>query len=397
MYIEFSFNLKLLFILIYPIFKISEQPIANQFLKKDNHLFRIFRIFLSNEFSFIFLLIFKCMNKTTKKDITPDEHDKIIEHSEVILADIELSKNNKIKSIIFLFLLSIIYVGSYFFNYYVRKTIIIICRNSIGIIFEIIIFYILSLFILKEKYYKHHYLSMSIICATLIGLFISYLLQVNDSDYSIYNAFWYYLAYYSLYGLFDILLKKYFLVYFYSIYFVLLLIGAFTCIPMLIYDIIAFFINKDVSGIIIGFANNVNNVKSIFLFIVHLISLFMSNLGLFWTIYYFTPFHLIICEFILELLNYYIRLIQNKLEKPEKENIFSFLFETNNIIIFSIVFFINLICSLIFNEIIILKFCKLEYYTKNYIKERAETDVDELLSAKDSLNSENEPININDY
>ena len=397
MYIEFSFNLKLLFILIYPIFKISEQPIANQFLKKDNHLFRIFRIFLSNEFSFIFLLIFKCMNKTTKKDITPDEHDKIIEHSEVILADIELSKNNKIKSIIFLFLLSIIYVGSYFFNYYVRKTIIIICRNSIGIIFEIIIFYILSLFILKEKYYKHHYLSMSIICATLIGLFISYLLQVDDKQYSIYNAFWYYLAYYSLYGLFDILLKKYFLVYFYSIYFVLLLIGAFTCIPMLIYDIIAFFINKDVSGIIIGFANNVNNVKSVFLFIVHLISLFMSNLGLFWTIYYFTPFHLIICEFILELLNYYIRLIQNKLEKPEKENIFSFLFETNNIIIFSIVFFINLICSLIFNEIIILKFCKLEYYTKNYIKERAETDVDELLSAKDSLNSENEPININDY
>ena len=397
MYIEFSFNLKLLFILIYPIFKISEQPIANQFLKKDNHLFRIFRIFLSNEFSFIFLLIFKCMNKTTKKDITPDEHDKIIEHSEVILADIELSKNNKIKSIIFLFLLSIIYVGSYFFNYYVRKTIIIICRNSIGIIFEIIIFYILSLYILKEKYYKHHYLSMSIICATLIGLFISYLLQVDDKQYSIYNAFWYYLAYYSLYGLFDILLKKYFLVYFYSIYFVLLLIGAFTCIPMLIYDIIAFFINKDVSGIIIGFANNVNNVKSVFLFIVHLISLFMSNLGLFWTIYYFTPFHLIICEFILELLNYYIRLIQNKLEKPEKENIFSFLFETNNIIIFSIVFFINLICSLIFNEIIILKFCKLEYYTKNYIKERAETDVDELLSAKDSLNSENEPININDY
>ena len=397
MYIEFSFNLKLLFILIYPIFKISEQPIANQFLKEDNHLFRIFRIFLSNEFSFIFLLIFKCINKTNKKDITPDEHDKIIEHSEVILADIELSKNNKIKSIIFLFLLSIIYVGSYFFNYYVRKTIIIICRNSIGIIFEIIIFYILSLFILKEKYYKHHYLSMSIICATLIGLFISYLLQVDDKQYSIYNAFWYYLAYYSLYGLFDILLKKYFLVYFYSIYFVLLLIGAFTCIPMLIYDIIAFFINKDVSGIIIGFANNVNNVKSVFLFIVHLISLFMSNLGLFWTIYYFTPFHLIICEFILELLNYYIKLIQNKLEKPEKENIFSFLFETNNIIIFSIVFFINLICSLIFNEIIILKFCKLEYYTKNYIKERAETDVDELLSAKDSLNSENEPININDY
>ena len=231
---------------------------------------------------------------------------------------------------------------------------------------------------------------------TLIILFVTYVLQVNDSDYSIYNALWYYLVYYSLYGLFDILLKKYFLIYFYSIYFVLLIIGAFVCIPMLIYDIIAYFLNRNISGVIIGFINNTNSVKSVFLFILHLLFLFISNLGLFWTIYYFTPFHLIICEFILELLNYYIRLIQYKLNGSGTTTIFSFLFTTHNIVIFTIVFFINFICSLIFNEIIILKLFKLEYYTKKYIKFRAESDVNTLMVVQDSLNSDNDLVNIND-
>ena len=399
MFIEFTFEPKLLFILIYPIFKVSEQPIINLYMKKDNDLFKIFRIFLSNVFSFIFLLILKCKNKSNKNEIITDENEKIEECNEVKLADIEFintTKKNRIKSILFIFLLSILYAGSYFFNYYVRKTIIIICRNSIGIIYEIIVFYILSLLILKEKYYKHHFLSISIICLTLIILFITYVLQVNDSDYSIYNALWYYLVYYSLYGLFDILLKKYFLVYFYSIYFVLLIIGAFVCIPMLIYDIIAYFLNRNISGVIIGFINNTNSVKSVFLFILHLLFLFISNLGLFWTIYYFTPFHLIICEFILELLNYYIKLIQYKLNGSGTTTIFSFLFTTHNIVIFTIVFFINFICSLIFNEIIILKLFKLEYYTKKYIKFRAESDVNTLMVTQDSLNSDNDLVNIND-
>ena len=399
MFIEFTFEPKLLFILIYPIFKVSEQPIINLYMKKDNDLFKIFRIFLSNVFSFIFLLILKCKNKSNKNEIITDENEKIEECNEVKLADIEFintTKKNRIKSILFIFLLSILYAGSYFFNYYVRKTIIIICRNSIGIIYEIIVFYILSLLILKEKYYKHHFLSISIICLTLIILFVTYVLQVNDSDYSIYNALWYYLVYYSLYGLFDILLKKYFLIYFYSIYFVLLIIGAFVCIPMLIYDIIAYFLYRNISGVIIGFINNTNSVKSVFLFILHLLFLFISNLGLFWTIYYFTPFHLIICEFILELLNYYIKLIQYKLNGSGTTTIFSFLFTTHNIVIFTIVFFINFICSLIFNEIIILKLFKLEYYTKKYIKFRAESDVNTLMVMQDSLNSDNDLVNIND-
>ena len=400
MFIEFTFNPKLFFLLIFPISKEVEKFIVPLYLGNDPNLFKIFRAFLSNEFSFIFLLIIKCINKSDKKEIIKEENDKIDE-SDLTIVDIEIKnvkKKNQAKSILFLFLLSLLYFASYLFNYYVREKNVRLCRNSIGIIYELIILYILSKLILKEKYHKHHYLSIAPICISLIVIFIIYLKELKEEKSSIFNAFWYFLVYYSLFGLFNVLIKKYFLLYFYSIYFVLLLIGAFVCIPMLIYDIFAFYLNKDASGVIIGFANNITSVKNFFLFIIDLLFLLMSNLGIFWTVYYFTPFHLIICEFISEIIYYYVRLIQLKTKtgvEKETNSDFKFLYEKNNIIIFSIIFFINLICSLIFNEIIILTFCKLEHETKKYIKDRAELDVNSLLKL-DSINIETELVNAND-
>ena len=403
MLIEFTFNPKLLCILVFPIFKELERFISGQLLKdKDHNLFKIFRILLSNQFSIIFLLIFKCKNKSQKKDIsqeeTPEKDNENEEKDErtssaITMAETEIKRSNKkkkIKSILFLCLLSILYFWSYFYNYYVRNSIFRLCRNSIGIIFEIIILYLLSFFILKAKYYKHHYFSISVILITLIVLFILYLKQVNDSEYSIYNSIWYYFVYYCLYGSFNILIKKYLSVYYYSLYFILLIMSTFSCFLMLFYDIVAFFANRKLSGIIVSFAENLNSVGSVFLFIVDLLFLFISNLGMFWTIYYFTPFHLIIVEFISELINYYIKLIQYKQGQVIDNGKYDFIFNTNNIALFSVIFLINLICSLIFNEIFILKFCKLEYNTKKYIKERAENDISSIFVENITVNSWND-------
>ena len=54
---------------------------------------------------------------------------------------------------------------------------------------------------------------------------------------------------------------------------------------------------------------------------------------------------------------------------------------------------INLICSLVFNEIIILNFCGLDYYTKKRIRERETEDkenIDKMISSggNDRLSSE---------
>ena len=376
MFIEFSFEFKLLFLLVFPISKELERIMKEYFLKDDIGLFHIFRIFLSNEFSFIFLLIFKCKNKSHKNNNIPKSDDEINENN---IIDMELqklqnsSKKNKIKSIIFLLFLSIMNSGAYFFNTFVGYKNIKLSRNTIGIIYEIIIFYILSKVILKEKFYRHHLLSSITICIALIVLFICYFKDLNKGQYSIFNTFWYYLVYYFLYGVFNIFLKKYTKVYLHSIYFIMLIIGAFVCVPMLIYDIVAYFTKPDISGIIIGFKNNITSAKDFFLFFVETIFQFFANLGIFWTIYYFTPFHFIISEFISEIFNYYIKMIQSN-----EHNIYDFIYNKINIIIFSIVFFINLICSLIFNEVVILKFCNLENYTKKYIHKRASSDASSL-------------------
>ena len=398
MFIEFTFNPKLLFLLVFPAFREFEKAMKVHFLKDDNSLFHIFRIFLSNELSFIFLIIFNRMNKTKKKENIPNENEKNYEqkNGENKLVDIELkkvTKKNHIKSFLFLLFLSVLYSGSYFFNYFVGRKNIKLCRNTIGIIYEVIIFSLLSKFILKEKYYKHHIISSIIICLSLILLFISYFKGLEDQKYSIYNVFWYYLIYYFLYGLFNTLLKKYIIIYFHSIYYILLIIGTLVCVPMIIYDIITYHVKQDISGIILDFKENITSVKDFFLFFVETIFQFFSNLGIFWTIYYFTPFHFIISEFISELLNYYIKLIENDPDKPDK---YGFIYYKYNIIIFSVVFFINLICSLIFNEIIILKFCSLEYYTKKYINKRATNDITSLFIDEDSINSEKESENNKD-
>ena len=264
MFIEFSFELKLLFLLVFPISKELERIMKEYFLKDDIGLFHIFRIFLSNELSFIFLLIFKCKNKSHKNNNIPKSDDEINENNIIDMELQKLQNSSKIKSIIFLLFLSIMNSGAYFFNTFVGYKNIKLSRNTIGIIYEIIIFYILSKVILKEKFFRHHLLSSIIICIALIVLFICYFKDLNKGQYSIFNTFWYYLVYYILYGVFNIFLKKYTKVYLHSIYFIMLIIGAFVCVPMLIYDIVAFFTKPDISGIIIGFKNNITSSKDFF-------------------------------------------------------------------------------------------------------------------------------------
>ena len=62
-----------------------------------------------------------------------------------------------------------------------------------------------------------------------------------------------------------------------------------------------------------------------------------------------------------------------------------------NIIIFSIANFINIFCALVFNEVLILNFCKLDFNTKKRIEERMNTD--ENYIKEDGLTFESEENN----
>ena len=393
MIIEFSFNRKLLYLLIYPISIQISKVIRDLYIKKDNSLFRIFRLFLGYEFSIIFLIIsnYRTKSKSKKNNDNPEPDSKDFDDNNQIDIALKISRRKKkIKNNILLILLSLTNIGSYFFNYFAGNRDMKLSRNTLGIIFEIIFIFILSPIFLKEKHYKHHYLTFIIMIISLMVLFLNYFFQL-DLKSKDFNIFWYFPIYCFLFTLYDVLLKKYLVISFNSIYFVQLIIGAICCFPLLLYDIIAYNINEEKSGVIKGFQTNINDIKDFFLFLSDIILVFIYTAGIMLTIYYFTPFYFIISEFFSEMLNYYINLIRHY--GFDKSSSFDFIYKTNNIIIFSIVFFINLINSLIFNEIIILKFCKLEYYTEKYIRYRSNIDVSALFLDKDSEEeSDNEKI-----
>ena len=140
------------------------------------------------------------------------------------------------------------------------------------------------------------------------------------------------------------------------------------------------------SQIFCGFRDNVNTVENIFLFLADILTQFGMNLGLWITVYYFTPLHTIIAENIMEIGYYIIDFNKNEiLWKDNNVNLNRYLYPFIHII--------NLICSLVFNEIIILNFCGLDYYTKKRIRERETEDkenIDKMISSggNDRLSSE---------
>ena len=155
------------------------------------------------------------------------------------------------------------------------------------------------------------------------------------------------------------------------------------------------------SQIFQGFYDNIiskDSTKYIFFFLADIISQFIFNLGLWITVYYFTPCHTIISENMMEILYFIYDFKYNK--DYWNKNKFHW-----NFWLLPIVLILNLICSLIFNEIIILKFCGLDFYTKIRIQERVRQESDLMIynvdktteneSSRNSFSSENNTSNSN--
>ena len=163
-----------------------------------------------------------------------------------------------------------------------------------------------------------------------------------------------------LFGSFDILGRKYMDIYFNTPYFLHLIIGVINLVLILIVELFINTLDLDINGVIIGFKNNINSVAMIFNFILDIILQCLWTIGIRATVYYFTPCHFFISNYISEYI-YYL-MIALSVEDD--------FYSTSNIVIFSIIFFINLFCCLIFNEVIILNFWKLDYNTRKRIQER---------------------------
>ena len=382
MWIEFSeFNLKILILLIFPVSKRIQDYSKKAYLVKDHQLFKTFRYFASYIFAFIPLLIMKYRTKKVQdpiKEANKEPEERATRNGSMSTNEIdELKKKHnrqrKIKSYIFLGILCIIGLFCYFYRYLFEKTQFAIAKQSIGIFFEIFDYVALSHFILKQKLYKHNFVFAGIIG---IVVFILFLISIRDMESGyIFTSFVYYFFFSMCFGVYDVLGKLYMIKFFKSPYFLMFSIGTINTILLLIYDFFAYFLNKDVSGIIIGFQNNILSVGDVFIFIIDLILQCIWNLGIWLTVYYFTPCHYFISEYISEYVYYMIAAV------PKKEGFYSVV----NIVIFSISYFINFLCGLFFNEVLILNLFGLDYNTKKRIEERLQKESEETEKANKML------------
>ena len=379
MWIELSeFNLKLFIPLIFPVFKRIQDLTKKLYIKKgydDHTLFKTFRYYLCHILAFVPLLIVYYRTKKAENDLIEIKEEnteklesvKTLTHNDTLfktntIADLKVANTRKkrMKSYIFLSGLCILSLFCYYYRYFFEKYSTREFKQSMGIFFDIGGYIVLSMLILKQKLYFHNFVSMGIIAVLLIVLFIMTTVCIEDKN-SIWKSFIYYLFYILLFILYDVLKKKYMNMFFNTPYFMMLVIGIFGCVFVLIYDFIAFLIDNNKEEVAKGFRENINDAGKAFALILDLIIHFIWNLGLWLTIYYLTPCHIFMSEYISE----YIYYIQDVNNPPNPK-----FYKTHNVVIFSIFAFINFCCCLVFNEVVILNFFNLDYNTKKRIQER---------------------------
>ena len=229
--------------------------------------------------------------------IPPDE--KI---SEIDVFQKKTNRKNIIKIAIYLMILSMIGILSYLYMIFFDNENYYFAKQSIGVLFTMGFFVLLSYFILKQKIYKHNFLSLIIIAFTLLIIFIISVFYI-DSEYIFYSII-YYFFYSFVFCLYDILGKKYMNDLYETPYLMMLVIGIVDSLLLIIYDIFAYNFNRDISGIIIGFQNNITSVGEFFAFVLDIILTFIWNLGIWLTVYYFSPCHFFISEYISEYIIY---------------------------------------------------------------------------------------------
>lgn len=370
--IEFHMkDYKLIFVFIFPICEILNTKIREQYLQTYFEFFLSFSTYLSFLFSSIFLIIIKVRTRKKQIGIKIDESGQsMTEYDDKShnIIHIEYKKNVKIKSIkslIYIVVLSGISMWFSHFDYESYHD-----RRTIGLSYKILIFFLLSFLILKYKYSKLHYITFGINTATLIIKY-AITISVTDSGQYVGKHIWFYFLYALSFCLIFTIGKYYMDNYYTTPYFIMFSVSVILGTILIIIAIIKYLADYE-SQIISGFQANLNSVSNVFWFLGDIITQFGMYLGLWITVYYFTPFHTIISENIMEIGYYIVDFkINGALWEGKKVDL--------NIHLYPYIHVINLICSLIFNEIIILNCCGLDSFTRVRIQEREMKESDKML------------------
>ena len=241
------------------------------------------------------------------------------------------------------------------------------------ILFSIAFF---SKIILKDNIYKHQILSLFISFIGLILLFIPVMFKIETGDI-LANIFLFLTS--ISFGLFLVLIKHLTQYYYISPYLLLLYVGFFSIAFLLVgYVIYSLIIRKDLSFIseCFDFSEVDNGLKLFFYFLGTFIFATLLQTFSVLVIYYFSPTLFMVTDIISPMISYIIQCIE------ERQEI--------RIIIINILgYFIVLIGSLIYNEIIICNFFGFNKYTKKYIVKRLKEESTLLRKTESDIDNKN--------
>ena len=393
MWIEFSkLNIKIFFPLIFPIFYRIENYISTTYFVKDNNLFRTFRYFMSYSLCIIpyLIIIIRSRKNPINKDfenemkICKNFTEIFVEGNEENVLNQLIKKQDKMKkniNILYLLLLSCLGFICQFYKFWFDEKKFKYAKQSLGILFDMIFYIILSYFILKQQLYKHNIFSAVIMAIILIILLVKTFFYINIED--IVFCYLYYFLNGVFFSSYNIIGKLYLIKSFQNPYFLLLIVSSIIIPCLLINDLMIYTFDLSIKGIVIGFKDNIFDLKLFFLFIADIFTQCFWNLGIWLVNYYLTPSHIFISEYISE----YIYFIMNVIFDKE-----IFYTSYDNIILFTISFLINFFFCLVFNEVIILNFKKLDYNTRKRIKERAKKDNKKFLNKDLSITTSDADI-----
>ena len=302
--------------------------------------------------------------------------------NQIIIEKEKINKRQTRKKYLFILGLTIIYLIPMFLDSYCssNQNINFKTSSSVSVFFCIISYVLLSRLILGHKIYRHQIFSLTIIIVcNIISIILILTGEKNKVNSNMAINFVIMAVILSLYALYNVLEKIFFNSFMTSPYYLMFIIGLITLVLIIIYETItclAFGDNKDFNGAFYQIKYNIKNIKLYpLLFIGDVISAFLWVGGIHLTVYFFSPCHFIISESISQILS---TIINNSLEG----------YNIAATIVIYVLFVIIIFASLIYNEIIILKFWKLNINTKKHITKRSNSEL--LLMFKNEQKKDNE-------
>ena len=388
MFIEFGIlSYKLFILLLYPIFcqfslyllHDKTSALYNTFMGSINYL----------SAGLIYLIVLNRSNITKKLTSKKNLKGKLVAVNQIYIENKLIQKKRKIKEMFLIFMLSFIFPIPLFIDSFAQNKIYSSLNCSIGVLFYILYNVFFSNLILNSKLYRHQIISLVILIFSLvIYLFIDFqTLKKNFDSFRFWISIFYFIVTLGLHSLFNNLTKIHLENYSENPYQLMFFIGLFSLILLIILNLFLYFFKIDILGDdAIKQILKLFSSKNILRFIFDIFVGFLWNVGIFLTVYYFTPCHLIISETFYEFLAKFIGWIIGKNEEDKKNTEDKWYF----IMIYCILYCIMFFSSLIYNEVVIIKFCSMQKNTYKYITLRQKLEFKDIQNSyEDELSSEN--------